>query len=231
MKIFWSWQSDHPGNISRHLVRSALELAVASLNEELAIEEPDREVSLDHDRKGVPGSPDLAAVILEKIRACDVFVADVTPVGATSNDPPKKLMNPNVAIELGYALHAISDRRLIMVMNTAFGARPDLPFDLQHKAGPIFYGLPSDATKDQISVARKQLVADLKVALREMLPELVAPAAPFQLTPPRPNEIGLLAISAFLTPKRSIARSVSYTRRACTSEPRFWMAAITASTS
>ena len=42
MKIFWSWQSDHPGAISRHLVREALELAVASLNEELAIEEPER---------------------------------------------------------------------------------------------------------------------------------------------------------------------------------------------
>src|SRR5262245_33812561 len=83
MKIFWSWQSDHPGNISRHLVREALELSVESLNEELAIEEPEREATLDHDRKGVPGSPDLANVILEKIRASDVFVADVTPVGAT----------------------------------------------------------------------------------------------------------------------------------------------------
>ncbi len=31
LKIFWSWQSDHMGNISRHLVREALELAVASL--------------------------------------------------------------------------------------------------------------------------------------------------------------------------------------------------------
>lgn len=42
MKIFWSWQSDHPGAVSRHFVREALELAVASLNQELAIEEPER---------------------------------------------------------------------------------------------------------------------------------------------------------------------------------------------
>jgi len=138
MNIFWSWQSDHPGNISRHLVREALELAVASLNEELAIEEPEREVSLDHDRKGVPGSPDLANVIFEKIRGCDVFVADVTPVGTTPSEPAQMLMNGNVAIELGYSLHAVTDRRLIMVMNAAFGARADLPLDLQHKAGPIF---------------------------------------------------------------------------------------------
>jgi hypothetical protein len=189
MKIFWSWQSDHPGAVSRHVVREALELAVTSLNQDLAIEEPEREVSLDHDRKGVPGSPDLASIILEKIRTSDVFVADVTPVGATPNDPPKKLMNPNVAIELGYALHTITDRRLIMVMNTAFGSRRDLPFDLQHKAGPIFYELPADAAKEQIKEARKRLIADLKVALREMLPLALRAAAPaFTPTPARPSD-------------------------------------------
>lgn len=189
MKIFWSWQSDHPGAISRHLVREALELAVASLNEELAIEEPEREVSLDHDRKGVPGSPDLANVILEKIRGSDVFVADVTPVGATPNNPPKKLMNPNVAIELGYALHTVTDRRLIMVMNAAFGSRSDLPFDLQHKAGPIFYALPVGAGKEQIKEARKGLIADFKVALRDMLPAVAETAAPpFVATASRPTD-------------------------------------------
>lgn len=188
MKIFWSWQSDRPGNISRHLVREALELAVASLNEELAVEEPDREASIDHDRKGVPGSPDLAAVILEKIRNSDIFVADVTPVGTTPNDPAKKLMNPNVAIELGYALHTITDRRMIMVMNAAFGGRADLPFDLQHKAGPIFYELLADATKEEIRTVRKKLMADLKVALREMLPLLAPPPASFTEVPPRNND-------------------------------------------
>lgn len=170
MKIFWSWQSDHPGAISRHLVREALELAVASLNEELAIEEAEREVSLDHDRKGVPGSPDLVNVILEKIRGSDAFVADVTPVGATPDEPSKKLMNPNVAIELGYALHTITDRRTIMVLNAAYGARADLPFDLQHKAGPIFYTLAPDATKDQIKAVRKKLIADLKVPFATFYP-------------------------------------------------------------
>jgi hypothetical protein len=188
MKIFWSWQSDHDGKISRHLVREALELAAANMNEDLAVEEPEREVSVDHDRKGVPGSPDLAAVILEKIRTSDVFVADVTPVGATANEPPKKLMNPNVAIELGYALHNITDRRLIMVMNSAFGSHTDLPFDLKHKAGTIFYELKPGAGKDEIQTVRKKLSDDLKVALRKML-SLVTPVAPeFIETVPRNDD-------------------------------------------
>jgi hypothetical protein len=170
MKIFWSWQSDHPGKISRHFVREALEAAIKALNEDLAIEEPQREATLDHDRKGIPGSPDLASTILLKIQSTDVFVADVTSVGATSSEPPKKLLNSNVAIELGYALHCVSDQRLIMVMNSAFGSRADLPFDLRHKAGPIIYELASDASKTDIEKAKKKLVGELKTALREMLP-------------------------------------------------------------
>ena len=39
---------------------------------------------------------------------------------------------------------------MIMVMNTAYGARADLPFDLQHKAGPIFRKLPPSATNEHI---------------------------------------------------------------------------------
>jgi hypothetical protein len=178
------------GNISRHLVREALELAVASLNAELAIEEPEREVSLDHDRKGVPGSPDLANVILEKIRSSHVFVADVTPVGTTPGEPGKKLMNANVAIELGYSLHTVTDRRLIMIMNAAFGTRADLPFDLQHKAGPIFYTLLADATKEQIRAAKKQLAGELKVALREILSGIGSDTVSFQEAAARVGDLG-----------------------------------------
>jgi len=121
VKVFWSWQSDHPGQISRHFVREALEAAISELSQSPEIQEAQREVSLDHDRKGVPGSPDLANTILDKIRASDVIIADVTPVGATGGDPGKKLINSNVAIELRYSLGSLSDRRLIMVMNTYFG--------------------------------------------------------------------------------------------------------------
>jgi len=169
MKIFWSWQSDLPGKISRHFVREALEDAVDALNEERSVYEPERpEASLDHDRKGVPGSPDLANIILEKIRGSEVFVADVTPVGQSNATPPKSLMNANVAIELGYALHTIGDGRLMMVLNKAFGSRADLPFDLQHKGGPIFYNLTSTASKNQIAAEKKKLTSKFKVAIREI---------------------------------------------------------------
>lgn len=167
MKVFWSWQSDHPGKISRHFIRAALEQAISEINQDTDIDESQREATLDHDRKDVPGSPDLASIILEKIRASDVFVGDVSAVGTTGK---KKLINSNVAIELGFALCALTDRRLIMIMNEHFGSREDLPFDLKHKAGPIIYRLGPDASKKQIEVAQVQLAANLKVALKAMQP-------------------------------------------------------------
>ena len=176
VKVFWSWQSDHPGQISRHFVREALELAILELSQSPEVQEAQREVSLDHDRKGVSGSPDLASTILDKIRASDVIVADVTPVGATGGEAGKKLINSNVAIELGYSLGTLSDRRLIMVMNTYFGNLADLPFDLRHKAGPIIYSLAPEADKAVRDKVKKQLSGALKAALREML-ALINPAA------------------------------------------------------
>ena len=153
MKVFWSWQSDTPGKIGRHFVRDALGAAIKQLKETPEIEEPtEREarsaMHLDHDRKGIPGSPDLARVILEKIEQSAVFVADVTSVAMTTTQTNetqrKKVIDPNVAIELGYALHALGDRALLMVMNEHYGSRADLPFDLQTKAGPILFNLAPD---------------------------------------------------------------------------------------
>lgn len=183
MKVFWSWQSDHPGRISRHFVREALELAVEQLNESPEIQEAEREVTLDHDRKGVPGSPDLANTILAKIRASDVFVADVSPVGKTDATPPKRLINSNVAIELGYALDALGDSRLIMVMNEHYGSRDDLPFDLRHKAGPVMYSLAPDSGAEEISRTMRRFAGVMKLALKDMVPLAVASTPAFVPTP------------------------------------------------
>jgi hypothetical protein len=184
MKVFWSWQSDLPGKISRHFVRDSLDQAITELNATLAVEEPEREsdVFLDHDRKGTPGSPALAELIFEKIRSADIFVADVTPVGQTTANQAKKLINANVAIELGYAIGVHSDRKLLMVLNTAYGERDDLPFDLRHKAGPIMYCLEEGVDKATKEVAHKQLVGELKTALRTFLEVYLPSTAVFQRT-------------------------------------------------
>lgn len=175
MKVFWSWQSDTPGGTGRHLIRAALEDAISELKLVEEIEEAVRtDLHLDSDRQGVPGSPDLARVILEKIDAAFVVVADVTAVGAIatdSNKPPKKLVNSNVAIELGYALRALGSQGILMVMNNFYGGRADLPFDLQAKASPMLFNLPPDADSTIKAREKAHLKSQLKTALRLCLEE------------------------------------------------------------
>lgn len=182
MKIFWAWQFDLPGKVSRHFIRSALEEAIARINGVQDIDEPDESfqaMQLDYSRKGLKGSPDLAIEILKKIEAATVFVGDVTPVGKGApykNDEGvesdgKPLMNPNVAIELGYALKTLTTENVLMVMNSHYGKRADMPFDLGHKGGPILYDLSPQATKEVIEAEKKKLVAILSDALKEYLPK------------------------------------------------------------
>lgn len=167
MKVFWSWQSDHEGKVSRHFIRDALEQAIEALKEVSEVEDSPREplnhLHLDHDRKGVPGSPDLAATIFSKIDKTNVFVADVTPVAVSSRG--RKVMNPNVAIELGYAIKSLSSEKVVMIMNLAYGEYNDLPFDLKHKAFPITYFLPEDADKSDVKREAGKLIGKLKGAI------------------------------------------------------------------
>src|ERR1700730_10333745 len=171
MKLFWSWQADTPRKIGRHFVRDAHLDTIGALKAEKNIVEPEREtreaLHLDSDRQGVSGSPDLAATIFRKIEAASVFVADVTLIGATPTG--KMLINSNVAIEYGHAHHALGDEAILMVQNTYYGDRDQLPFDLRHKAGPIQYSLAPNANREQIAAEHNKLKPVLIAAVKPYL--------------------------------------------------------------
>jgi hypothetical protein len=94
----------------------------------------------------MPGSPDIGATIFAKIETARAFVADVTLVGTTTGGKPTP--NPNVLIELGYALRALGWERIIMVQNTAFVGGPDLlPFDLRQKRVTCYSSAPDAAER------------------------------------------------------------------------------------
>lgn len=215
MKVFWSWQSDTPGKTGRHFVRAALDEAVQKLKTSSDIDEPNRAeaiaaIHVDQDRQGVAGSPDLARTILEKIDASRVVIADVTPVGLVEEKRnadgelithAKKIMNPNVAIELGYALSAITDEYLIMVCNKHYGDRDNLPFDLRHKAGPIFYTLAPNADNQTMQKQKKELVNAFVIALRPYL-EATAPSPQEDF---RPNQTTFNS-AAYFQPNQTLAK-------------------------
>lgn len=168
--VFYAWQSDTPNSVNRGFIRKALDEAVAALNQGIAVEES---LEVDQDTQGVPGSPPIAETILRKIDQCDVFVGDVTFVGATSppqGDPPpeweKKLLpNPNVMVELGYCLGQHGHDRLITVMNEHFGPASSLPFDLSHRRFPMRFSLAPDSSSPKRLRVRAELAKALKSAI------------------------------------------------------------------
>ncbi|WGS46353.1 nucleotide-binding protein [Burkholderia sp. JSH-S8] len=169
MKIFWSWQSDNDEKCGRYFVRDVLEALAKELNSVDGTAEAERgddvgPIAVDHDTKDVAGSPPIAETILEKIREAAVFVADVSPVGVTPAG--KRLANPNVMIELGYAVRALGHRRIVLVMNRAANAQLDtLPFDLRHWRGPVVYELESNASPE----IKREQKAKLRAALRSRI--------------------------------------------------------------
>jgi hypothetical protein len=198
MKIFWSWQSDYDRKISHYFVRDALNDAIQALKVSSSLEEPsetDRrtQLHLDHDTKGKPGWVDITVEIFKKIEASAVFVADVTPVVHSDskkdhegNETGKRpIMNPNVAIELGYALKALEWENIIPVMNTTYGSVDRMPFDIDRtRRWAITYDLKEGATNAEIKDARKKLAADFAAAIKGYLAAPVS-AAPFEGTSPK----------------------------------------------
>jgi hypothetical protein len=159
--VFYIWQSDL-GSANRNFIQRALEDAAKAIKTDDTL---DIEPIIDRDTAGVPGSPEIAKTIFEKIADADVVVADVSIINRESGGRPSP--NPNVLVEVGYALSAIGHERVILVFNTAFGKVEDLPFDLRPRR-VTKYHIPEDAADR--SAERKKLQRSLEEALKAILP-------------------------------------------------------------
>lgn len=175
--VFWSWQSDWSERETRNLMREAIVMALDRLKTDRRIEE---RLEIDHDTRGLPGSPDIVASILEKIEDASVFIGDITPIAISNHG--KHVANPNVMIELGYAKKALGAGGVITVWNIAFtNSRPeDLPFDLRGRRGPITYRLDAGASRKELAKARALLVDAFVDRIGGCLKHL-QPVSPVQL--------------------------------------------------
>ena len=153
-KIFYSWQADLPNPTNRGFILSALEMAVKSIRNDESIK---IEPVIDRDTSGIPGAPDIADTILSKIEKSQIFVADVSIIN--NNDSSRKTPNPNVLVELGYAMRTLGPECIIMVMNTAYGKPELLPFDLRMRRVATYEMLNDE--KDR-STERKKLASNLE---------------------------------------------------------------------
>lgn len=185
LRVFYSWQSDLPESVNAQLIRSALSAAATMMSED---EDLKSKVYVDEATRDTAGSPNIARAIFEKIEQADVFVCDVTKITEfLSGGETRKCCNPNVAIELGYAIHELGWERIILVFNLAYGKLPaDLPFDVQaHRAAK--YRCELKLTASKVSPETKVKIANEKGVLRELF--ATALRTIIEKNPLRPAEV------------------------------------------
>ena len=164
--LFYAWQSDTPSVTGRNFVEDAATKALKRIDASGVLGLAPR---LDKDTKDVSGTPDIANTILDKIRTSSAILADLSFIGKGSLRPksePKLLPNPNVLLELGYAIAHLGWERVICVINTHYGEKEDLPFDLRHRRWPLSYCLPPDADQETLNTAKQQLSKELEIAIK-----------------------------------------------------------------
>lgn len=210
--VFYSWQSDLSGSTNRNFIETALRAAADALRVDESI---DVEPVIDRDTAGVPGSPDISSTIFEKIDHADIFVCDVSIVnrdvieaidairaldhntvlsGIANDIVVRPTPNPNVLIELGYALKVLGLKRIVLVLNDAYGAPELLPFDLRLKRVARYTTSPSPAAAGERTADRRKLEALLTEALRVIIAGLDMPLPAEVVQPISLAEQAILAI-------------------------------------
>lgn len=167
--VFYAWQSDTPLLYNKTLIRTALEVAAQRINDGRKF--PGLKVVIDADTENVLGSPHVSDTILRKIAKADVFAPDLTFVAKT--DAGKLIPNPNVMIEWGYALRALTFEAMLPVMNVHHGLPENLPFDMHHMRHPVQYSLAPNAPNAE----RRRERANLADELTDILQLMVAAGA------------------------------------------------------
>ncbi|MGZ8174461.1 MULTISPECIES: hypothetical protein [Methylobacter] len=161
--IFYSWQSDLDASGNRNLIEDALKRSIKSIKKD---DTESVEPVLDRDTAGISGSPSISESIFAKITLADVFVADVSLINPESG---KRLTpNPNVLVELGYAIAQLGWERVVLVQNTAYGSPEDLPFDLRgRRVVPYSFRNGTSDRSEVRALLQGRLEAALKAALHE----------------------------------------------------------------
>lgn len=178
-RIFFSWQSDSPSDSNSGAIRSALKVAKQAIE----AKHPGLAIVLDEATRDTSGSPNIANKILEKIDAADIYIADITTV--TSKRAKRPCANPNVLIELGYAIALVGWDRTILLFNDAIGKFPkDLPFDIiQNRVSKYSFASPSPDKKKSAT----DLASLLQMAIQAVIDK--NPKTPVQLRGLTPEKI------------------------------------------
>jgi len=156
------------GNINRYFIQQALDEAVKNLKTKGAF----NDIEIDQATRDEPGTPDIPDNILKKIDECSIFVADITFINEKS--AKRRIPNPNVLIELGYAVKKHGFEKIIVIFNSEFGKPEELPFDIKHrKITPYQYNSSMDKNTALLDLTNELekaiLIIDRKTITKEKI--------------------------------------------------------------
>jgi len=154
MKLFYSWQSDIKRQKS--IIEKSIIVALKKIKKDINVV-----IALDRDTKNRPGSIDITQEIFNKINSTSVFIGDISFINVNKYFKflqRNKLSNPNVLLELGYAVRKLGWERIILIFNNKYGKIEKLPFDINHHRVLSYTG------------NIKELENDLYLAIKEIIP-------------------------------------------------------------
>ena len=154
-RIFYSWQSDNTK--AKNLLQQALEEVKEQLKGKGIA------VQIEQGGGGC-GFISIEDTVRIKIRRCDIFVGDVTPVGNVAMKG-KLLPNANVMYEMGIATECMQADRILAVAMKGEWKEEDMPFDFNH-----YMMLKYDPDKDLpylLSQIKKRIIETDRISRRE----------------------------------------------------------------
>jgi hypothetical protein len=130
--IFYSWQSDSKFN--RKAILDAIRLAIIDVEKFV----PGLHIKIEEASSNEVGALHIPNNILQNITKADIFIGDLSIVGQSFESKDGKfrqIANPNVLIELGYAIAELTWNRIIILFNKDTGEFPNgLPFDIEKRS-------------------------------------------------------------------------------------------------
>lgn len=153
-RIFYSWQSDNPK--AKDVLRSALDEVIEQLK--------CKGISVEIEQGGGGcGFISIEDSVRIKIRRCDIFVGDVTPVGNVAMKG-KLLPNANVMYEMGIATESMQANRIIAVAMKGGWKVEDMPFDFNHYS--MLQYDPDKSLSDLVGKIKERIVETDKISRR-----------------------------------------------------------------
>lgn len=155
--LFFSWQSDTLYQAERTVIRAAL----SGCSKKMISDNKNISLFITESVQDTSGALYIPDVIMKKIRQCDIFIADVTPITTLNSiDKNKNIPNPNVVFELGYAVAHLGWDRIILLYNVEKHELNSAPFDFdRHKI--IKFNASADEKKSQINTLEGVLLKEI----------------------------------------------------------------------